>query len=117
MNGLQSVMMVIALFAFMNFIMLKNNITKSVFMSVLQSEELYDATNLADSVIDQAWMIPFSQLNNLHNVTQTIVWDGVTYQVTTTVSTYNTDYKLLTVNVVSNDCNVNITLSNVFSDI
>ncbi len=86
-------------------------------MSALQSEESYDATFLADSIIDQAWMIPFSQLNNLHNQTQTIIWNGTTYQVTTTVVTYNTDYKLLTVNVVSNFYNVNVTLSNVFSDV
>lgn len=117
MSGFQSIMMVIALFAFMSLVMLKNSITNNIMMSALQSEELYDATFLADSVIDHAWMISFSQLDNLHNVTQTTVWNGITYQVTTTVVTYNTDYKLLTVHVVSTEYNVDVTLSNIFSDV
>jgi hypothetical protein len=119
--GSQFIYILIALMLLMTFMMIKNTILENQLMMVIQSQEYYNASSLAQSVIDNAWLLPFNQLDLLHNTTTIVTWSGVEFTVFTTVTNYtylgNTDFKLMEVNVTSALYNVSYTTSFIFSDI
>ncbi|MCD4817453.1 MAG: hypothetical protein K8S23_02030 [Candidatus Cloacimonetes bacterium] len=114
--------LIIAILLFVNFINLKNNLQMSMFDSVMQSEEYYNALALAEKTVDQAWLTPFSQLSStFNNQSVTETWDGVTFQVDTTVTGFSyrglNKYLTFTVEVRNTDYNVYVKLEKIFSDL
>jgi hypothetical protein len=119
--GSQFIYILIALMLLMTFMMIKNTILENQLLMVIQSQEYYNASSLAQSTIDNAWLIPFNLLDLLHNTTRVVTWSGVQFTVFTSVTTYTylgvSDFKLMEVTVSSALYNVNYTTSFIFSDI
>lgn len=118
----QMIYIMIALFLFMNLVIMANQMISHQMDSVYQSQEYYIAASVAQSIIEEGWLVGFNNLSSTYNnKTFTRHAGGVVFTVKTQISTFtfagNNNFKLLSVHVSSLQYKIDLSTKFVYADV
>jgi len=118
----QMIYIIIALFLFMNLVVMANQMISHQMDNVYQSQEYYNAASLAQSFIEEAWLIPFSSLTSkYHNKTFTRDAGGIEFTIKTSIKTFiykgSSNFSQISVIITAPEYHINLTSKFVYSDI
>ncbi len=118
----QMIYIIIALFLFMNLVVMANRMISDQMMNVFQSQEYYIAASLSQSIIEEGWLHSISDLTDYYNnKTFTKSAGGIEFTIKTKVTTFiykgKSSFRLLEINIIAPEYKVNLNSKFVYSDI
>lgn len=118
----QMIYIMIALFLFMNLIVMANQMISNQMDSVYQSQEYYIAASVAQSIIEEGWLIGFDDLNSTYNnKTFTRSVNGIEFTIKTKIKTFifkgNNSFRQMTISITAPEYKISLNTTFVYADI
>ncbi len=118
----QMIYIMIALFLFMNLVIMANQMISQQMDSVYQSQEYYIAASVAQSIIEEGWLIGFNSLSSTyHNKTFIRNAGGIEFTIKTKINSFifkgNNNFRQMTITVLAPKYNITLTTKFIYADI